>query len=69
MPTRFQEVTSGFTGSKHQLERSYEVSDRCCMISRARNTRSYTTTRYQDGAAGPHGFGKPDQDGASGCHG
>ena len=32
-------------------------------------TRSYMTTKYQDGAAGSHGFGKPDQDGASGSHG
>ena len=35
----------------------------------SRNTRSYMTKRYQDGAAGSHGFGKPDQDGASGSHG
>ena len=57
------------TGSKHQIERAYEVSERCCMISRAPNTRCYMTTRYQDGTAGSHGFGKPDQDGASGSHG
>ena len=49
------------TGSKHQIERAYEVSERCCIISRARNTRSYMPTRYQDGAAGPHGFGKQDR--------
>ena len=48
-------------GSKHQIERVYEVSKRCCMISRARNTRSYMPTRYQDGAAGSHGFGKSDR--------
>ena len=57
------------TGSKHQIERAYEVLERCCMISRARNTRSYMTTRYQDGTAGSHGFGKPDQDCASGSQG
>ena len=38
------------TGSKHQIERAYEVSERCCIISRARNTRSYMLTRYPDGA-------------------
>ena len=48
-------------GSKHQIERAYEVSERWCIISRARNTRSYMLTRYQDGAAGPHGFGKQDR--------
>ena len=57
------------TGSKHQNERAYDVSDCCCMISRARNTRSYMTTRYQDGAAGSHEFGQPDLDWASGSHG
>ena len=57
------------TGSKHQNERAYEVSERCCMISRARNTRLYMITRYQDGDAGSHGFGKQDQDWASGSHG
>ena len=49
------------SGSKHQIERAYEVSEWCCIISRARNTRSYMPTRYQDWAAGPHGFGKPDR--------
>ena len=47
------------------------MSERCCIISRARNTRSYMTTVYQDGAAGPHGFGKQDrtcQVGAAGYH-
>ena len=34
-----------------------EVSGRGCRISRVWNTRSYTPTRYQDGAAGSHGLG------------
>ena len=59
--TRLQDLTD----KEHQIE----VSERCCMISWAQNTRSYMTTRYQDGAAGSHGFGKLDQDGASGSHG
>ena len=29
------------------------------MASRARNTRSHMLTRYPDGAARSHGFGKP----------
>ena len=49
------------TSSKHQIERAYEVTERCCIISRARNTRSYMPTRYQDGAAWSHEFGKPDR--------
>ena len=61
MPTRFQEVTSGITGSKYQIERAYEVSKRCCMISQARNTRSYMTTRHQEGTSGSHGFETPDR--------
>ena len=48
------------TGSKHQIERAYEVSGRRCMISRARNTISYMPTRYPDGAARSHWFGTPD---------
>ena len=48
------------TGSKHEIERAYEVSARCCIISRARNTRSYMPTRYPDGAARYHWFVKPD---------
>ena len=43
---RFQDLTD----SKNQIERAYEVSERCCMNSRARNTRSYMPTKYQDGA-------------------
>ena len=31
------------------------------MISQARNTRSYTPTRYPDGAARSHGFGTPNR--------
>ena len=49
------------TGSKHQNERAYYVSGRRCMLSRARNTRSYMPTRYPDGAARSHGFGTPDR--------
>ena len=47
------------TGSKHQIERSYYVSGRRCMISRARCTRSYMPTKYPDRAARSHGFGTP----------
>ena len=43
------------TDSKHQLGRAYEVSERCCMTSRAQNIRAYMTTRYQDRAAGSNG--------------
>ena len=49
------------TGSKHQIEPAYEVSERCCIISRARNTRSYMPTRYPDGNVRSHGFDKPDR--------
>ena len=48
------------TGSKHQIERAYYVSGRCCIISWARNTRSYMPTMYQVGAAGSHGLGTID---------
>ena len=64
MPTTYQEV-----------ERVYEVSERCCMISRARNTRSYMPTRYQDGLQDLTGSANQivhayeDQDGAAGSHG
>ena len=49
------------TGSKHQIERAYLVSGRCCMITRARNTRSYMPTMYQVGAAGSNGLGTTDR--------
>ena len=49
------------TGSKHQIERAYYVSGRCCIISWARNTRSYMPTMYQVGAAGSHGLGTTDR--------
>ena len=39
------------TGSKHQIERAYEVSERCCIISRTRNTRSNVPIRCHDGVA------------------
>ena len=54
-------------GSEHKIIHAYKVSGRGCKISRIRNTK--VTTKYQDGAAGSRGFGKPDQDGASGSHG
>ena len=49
------------TGSKHQNERAYEVTERRCMLSRARNTGSYMPTKYPDGAARSHAFGTPDR--------
>ena len=39
------------TGKEYQIEPA----------SLARNTRSYMPTRYQGGAAGSQGFGKPDR--------
>ena len=48
-------------GKKHQIVHAYEVSGWGCMISRVRNNSSNMHTRYQDGAAGSHGFGKPDR--------
>ena len=48
-------------GLKHQIERAYQVSGRRCMISPARNTRSYMPTRYSDRAARSHGFRTPDR--------
>ena len=48
-------------GKKHQIVHTYEVSGWGCMISRVRNNSSNMHTRYQDGAAGSHGFGKPDR--------
>ena len=47
----------GLTGWELQIVHAYEVLGRRCRISRVRNTRSYMPTRYQDGAAGSHGFG------------
>ena len=44
------------TGWEQQIVHAYEVLGRGCRISRVRNTRSYMSTRYQDGAAGSHGF-------------
>ena len=49
------------TGKEYQIEPAYKVSGRGCRISRVGNYRSYMPTRYQDGAAGSHGFGKPDR--------
>ena len=55
-----EHVRSGLwdlTGWELQIVHAYEVLGRGCRISRVRNTRSYMPTRYQDGAAGSHGFG------------
>ena len=55
-----EHVRSGLqdlTGWELQIVHAYEVLGRGCRISRLRNTRSYMPTRYQDGAAGSHGFG------------
>ena len=48
-------------GREHQIVHAYEVSGWGFMISRVRNNSSNMHTRYQDGAAGSHGFGKPDR--------
>ena len=48
-------------GKEHQIVHAYEVSGWGCMISRVRNNSSNMHTRYQDGAAGSHGFDKPDR--------
>ena len=48
-------------GKEHQIVHAYEVSGWGCMISRVRNNNSNMHTRYQDRAAGSHGFGKPDR--------
>ena len=45
------------TGSEHKIVHAYKVSGWGCRISRVRQTRSYMPTRYQDEAAGSHGFG------------
>ena len=47
------------TGSEHKIVHAYKVSGWSCRISRVRQTRSYMPTRYQDEAAGSHGFGTP----------
>ena len=55
-----EHVRSGLqdlTGWELQIVHAYEVLGRGCRFSRLRNTRSYMPTRYQDGAAGSHGFG------------
>ena len=57
-PNKHQKGTSGSQG--FETPDQYLVSGRRCMISRARNTRSYMPTRYPDGAARSHGFGTPD---------
>ena len=43
------------TGSEHKIVHAYKVSGRGCKISRIRNTKSYMTRGYQEGAAGSHG--------------
>ena len=45
------------SGKEQQFQHAYEVSGWGCRISRVRQTRSYMPTRYQDEAAGSHGFG------------
>ena len=67
MHTRYQDGAAGhvrsglqdITGWELEIVHAYEVLGRGCRISRVRNTRSYMPTRYQDGAAGSHGFGTP----------
>ena len=44
------------SGKEQQFQHAYKVSGWVCRISRARQTRSYMPTRYQDEA---HGFGTP----------
>ena len=51
----------GLTGSGHQIEHAYEVTGRGCSISRVRTPRFNMPSRYQDGAAGSHGFGTPNR--------
>ena len=48
------------TGKEHQIVNAYEISGPGCRVSRVRDTRSNTPTRYQDGVAGFHGFGPTD---------
>ena len=47
------------TCSEHQIVHAYKVSGRDCRISRLKNS-SYMPARYQEGAAGSHGFGTTD---------
>ena len=47
------------SGKEQQFQHAYEVSGWGCRISRVRQTKSYMPTRYQDEAAGSHGFGTP----------
>ena len=47
------------SGKEQQFQHAYDVSGWGCRISRVRQTRSYMPTRYQDEAAGSHGFGTP----------
>ena len=49
------------TGKEHQIVNAYEISGPGCRVSRVRDTRSNTPTRYQDGVAGSHGFETPDR--------
>ena len=49
------------TGKEHQIIKAYEISGPGCRVSRVRDTRSNTPTRYQDGVAGSHGFETPDR--------
>ena len=60
MPTRYQVGLHDLTGSEHQIVHAYKVSGQGCRISRGRKIRSNMLTRYQDGAAGSHGFGSTD---------
>ena len=48
------------TGKEHQIATAYEISGPGGKVSRVRDTRSNTPTRYQDGAAGFYGFGPTD---------
>ena len=48
------------TSKEHQIVNAYEISGPGCRVSRVRETRSNTPTRYQDGAAESHGFGPTD---------
>ena len=45
----------GLTGSGYHIEHAYEVSGRGCRILRVRTNRFNMSSRYQVGAAEPHG--------------
>ena len=45
----------GLTGSGYQIEHAYEVSGQGCRILRVQTDTFNMPTRYQIGAAGPHG--------------